>query len=454
MKHDPSLYQPLLSRRSMLRGLGVTLALPWFESLSPLSRLHAGTPGIDGPPRRWALLMMSNGVNVDDYWVKQNGGNLELGKTLQALEPHKKDLLFIDNLHIFDDTVGVHTPYFTNFLSGEKVRKGGVPDLAESLDQYMARLIGKQTPVPSINLGVEGAGFGGGGGSPKVYNVTMSWSSRTTPVPPEIFPRQAFDRLFDISGLQRDKSVLDFLRDQAGDLRRQLNARDKDKLDEYLTSIRSIEQRIETATSEDRFEGWRPSLEEPNLDRPSENKPQNVAEHMRLMLDIIVLAFQMDKTRVASMIFEKDVGGMTFEFLKGVSKTGIHGLSHHKRNQKVLEEYQKVNAFHIGLLEEMITKMKGIDEGNGTSLLDNTMLLFGSTMRDGDLHDANDLPLILAGGASCGIQGGRHLTFDKLEDRRLCNLHLDIAQRMGVTENGKLIQQFGNSHYPLPGISG
>jgi len=439
----------------MLKGVGVTLALPWFESYLPAAEAAVGPLAAGGPPRRWCLLMMSNGVNIDDYWIKQNGSDLELGKTLKALEPHKQDLLFIDNLHIFDDTVGVHTPYFTNFLSGEKVRKGGVPDLAESLDQYMARTIGKATPVPTINLGVEGAGVGGGGGSPGVYNVTMSWSSRTTPVPPEVFPRQAFDRLFDISGLQRDKSVLDFLREQAGDLRRELNARDKDKLDEYLTSIREIEQRIEMATSEDRFTDWRPSLEEPNLDRPDDGKPNKVEEHMRIMLDIIVLAFQMDKTRVASMIFEKDVGGMTFEFLKGVSKTGIHSLSHHKRNEKVLEEYQIVNAFHIDLLNDMIEKMKSIDEGNGTTLFDNSMLLFGSTMRDGDRHDANDLPLILAGGSACGIKGGRHLTFDKLEDRRLCNLHLDLAQRMGVPgEDGKLIQQFGNSHYPLPGISG
>jgi len=447
-------YFPNFSRRAVLRGLGVTMALPWMESLAWAAG-GTGRPGIDGPPRRWATLIFANGVNSEDWWAKGEGAGMELSRTLKPLDPYKEELLFLDNLHIFDDTVGVHTPYFTNFLSGEKVRKGSIPDLAESIDQHLARTIGKATPVPSIALGTEPAGYGLSGGSPGIYNATMSWSSKTTPVPPEVFPRQAFDRLFDTSGLIRDKSILDFVKEQAGDVRRKLDARDKDKLDEYLTAIREIEQRIEKATAEDRFEGWRPSLEEPDLQRPPDGKPQDVPEHMKLMLDIMLLAFRMDQTRVATMIFQKDVTGMTFNFLQGVSNQGMHSISHHRKKAKTLAEYQKINIFHVEMLAHLLEQMRNTDEGNGTSVLDNTMLLFGSTMRDGDIHDANDLPLILCGGKACDIKPGRQIRYESLEDRRLCNLHLALAQRMGVTDdNGEVLTEFGNSHYPLPGLAG
>jgi hypothetical protein len=167
-----------------------------------------------------------------------------------------------------------------------------------------------------------------------------------------------------------------------------------------------------------------------------------------MMIDIMLLAFRMDKTRIATLIFQKDVTGMSFNFLEGVSNTGMHSISHHRKIDGTLVEYQKINQFHVEMLARMIEKMKSVDEGNGT-LLDNTMLLFGSTMRDGDIHDANDLPLILVGGKNCQIKGGRALRYEKLEDRRLCNLHLALAQRMGCK-----IDQFGNSHYPLPGLEG
>ena len=451
---DFPFYRPHLSRRAILKGLGVSLTLPWMESLA-WAMGENPNPGVTGPPRRWATLLFANGVNTSDWWVKGEGAGMQLSRSLKPLETHKEDLLFLDNLHIFDDTVGVHTPYFTNFLSGEKVRKGSIPDLAESIDHYMSRTIGKTTPVPNLVLGTEPSSLGSGGGSPGIYNATVTWSSRTSPVPPDIFPRQTFDRLFDVSGLIRDRSILDFVSGQAKSIQPKLDARDRDKMDAYLTAIRSIEQRIERATAEDRFEGWRPSIEEPNMERPADGKPQDVPEHIKLMLDLIVLAFQMDKTRLATMVFQKDVTGMSFNFLKGVSNTGMHSISHHRKSAETLAEYQRINEFHVQMLDHMITRMKGIDEGNDTTLLDNTMLLFGSTMRDGDVHDANDLPLILCGGSACDIKGGRALRYEKLDDRRLCNLHLSLAQRMGVPgEDGNPIQEFGNSHYPLPGLTG
>ncbi len=439
--HDS--YIPAPTRRTVLKGLGASLMLPWLESLS----WAAGANSPNTAPRRWACLIFANGVNQAHWWAKGAGAAMELSPSLEALKPFRENLLFLDNLHLFDDTVGVHTPYFTNFLAGEKLRTGSIPDLAESVDQFMARTIGIDTPVPSIVLGTEPASYGLSGGSPSIYGATMSWSSKTTPIPPEVFPRQAFDRLFDTSALARDRSILDFVKDQAGGVRRKLDARDKDKLDEYLTSIREIEQRIEKATAEDRFEGWRPSLEKPDMERPPDGKPQNVPDHIRLMLDILLLALRMDKTRIATMIFQKDITGMSFNFLPGVSNTGMHTISHHRKRPELLGEYQKINRFHVDMLAYLLEKMKGVDEGNG-SLLDNTMLLFGSTMRDGDVHDANDLPLLLCGGRNCDIQSGRVLRFEKLEDRRLCNLHLALAQRMGCP-----IDRFGNSHYPLPRLA-
>lgn len=431
-----------LTRRHFLRGLGVTLTLPWMESLS----WAADASAMNEAPKRWCGLIFANGVNQKDWWAKGEGQGMELSKTLQPLAKFKEKMLFLENLHLFDNTIGVHTPYFTNFLAGETLSNGSIPLLAESVDQYMARTIGKATPVPSLVLGTEPPQMGLSGGKPSIYNSTVSWSARTTPIPPEIYPRQTFDRLFDVEGLLREKSVLDFVYGQAKGMRAKLSMRDRDKLDQYLTSVREIEQRIQRATSENRLEGWKPSLEEPNMDRPPQALPQNVEEHMKLMLDLIVLALQMDKTRIASYIFERDITGLTFDFLDGVSKTGMHTISHHRKVPKTLEEYQRINIYHTKLLSYFLDKMDSINEGNGT-LLDNTMVLFSSTMMDGDVHDANQLPLIICGGKNAGIKSGRVVKYDSLKDRRLCNLHLDMLHRMGVPD-----ESFGNSHYRLPGV--
>ncbi len=443
---EPGYWKAQISRRTVLKGLGASLTLPWLPSLAWSQAKNNPVLGVDVPPRRWATLIYANGVNPFDYWVKGEGPNMELSEPLKPLEKFKEELLFLDNLHLFDDTVGVHSPYFTNFLSGEKIRKGNIPQVAETIDNYLGRQIGKNTPVANLTLAARAGG--------NILGSVLTWSSKTTPVPPETFPRQAFDRLFDVSGLLRDKSVLDFVKDQAKDVQRNLAYQDKAKLEEYLTAIREIEQRIELATAEDRFVDWRPSIEEPNIDRPAPGKPGDIEEHMKLMLDIIVLAFQMDQTRIATMLFEGDVTGMSFGFLNGVSNTGMHGISHHRRLPEMLREYTLINKYHNQLLAHMMDKMSKIKESDGSSLLDNTMILYGSTMRDGDPHDANDLPLILAGGKNCDIRtGGRRIRYEKLDDRRLCNLHLALAQRMGgVGPGGQRIEQFGNSHYPIPGL--
>ncbi len=444
---EPYLHQT--SRRAVIKGLGASLALPFLPSLAFAEGRGLAAAEAERAPRRLAVLLFANGVNEAHWWQKTDDENriTGLSRTLKPIERFRDDLLFLNNLHLFDNTTGVHTPYFTNFLTGAEIERGAIPSLEESLDQMAARTVGKAAPVPSIALGVEPAGYGLSMGKPAVYNGTVSWSSPTTPVVPEIYPRRAFDRLFDTSALERDGSILDFVSRQARRVRSRLDTRDRHKLDEYLSSIREIERRIEMAASEDRLEGWTPSLDQPNLDRPDQGKPQNIPEHVKLMLDILVLALRMDKTRVATMLFQRDLTGMRFNFLDGVGGSGMHDISHHRKRPETLEEYQKINHFHVEQLAYVLEKMKQVDEGHGTTLLDNTMLLFGSTMMDGDVHDANKLPLILCGGRSAGVRGGRAITYEKMADRRLCNLHLDLARRMGCR-----MESFGNSHYPLPHI--
>lgn len=217
-------------------------------------------------------------------------------------------------------------------------------------------------------LAVEPAETGLRGGVPSVYYGTVSWSSKSTPVAPEIYPRAVFDRLFDTTGLLREKSVLDAVLAQSKDLRRGLSTRDRRKLDEYVAGVRELEQRIERATREERLEGWRPSLLRPDMERPPEMLPQDVREHMKMMLDLILLAWRMDKTRVATLIFNRDVSHMKFNFLEGVLNEQLHAISHHKENADKLASYQRINQFHVEQFAYLLRRMSEIDEGGGTKM--------------------------------------------------------------------------------------
>lgn len=437
-----------VSRRTVLQGLGATLALPWMESLA-WADAKTNPQSADKPPLRWGCVLFANGVNPDHWWAKQHGGELELSPTLQPLAPYRDQLLVFRELHVFNKTSGPHWPLFTNYLNGAPLKQSLIPSGAESIDQVIARRLGRYTPVPSLVLGVEPAEHGLRGGVPAVYYATVSWTSKNTPVPPEIYPRAAFDRLFDTSGLKRDKSVLDAVLEQSKRLRPKLGRHDRQKLDAFFHSVRDVEQRIDRATRERRLEGWQPSLAEPNMDRPPEKLPHDVRAHMKLMLDLVVLAFQMDKTRVATLILNRDVSHMQFGFLDGVGNEQLHSISHHKRKKKTLAAYQRINQFHVEQFAYLLKRMKSIDEGAGTTLLDNSMLLFGSNMFDGDLHDGRNLPLVVAGGGGGTLPGSKVLDFTKKpeEQQRMCNLHLALAQKLGVD-----IDRFGDSIGPLPGL--
>lgn len=436
-----------LSRRGLLRGLGATLSLPWLESFS-----HAtGAPAPSGPPRRWALVTFGNGVNPHQWWARGEGDAMELGPILRPLESFKNDFLVLNNLRLFDErpTGGVHWPYYTNFLSGKEISPTALPDVAESIDHLMARRLAGGTSLPMLNLGCEKIFSGVRSGWPSIYSATMSWSSRKAPVPPEIYPRQAFDRLFDTTARLRDRSVIDAVLEQSSDLSRRLGRDDRERLDRFVADVRDLERRLETATEEGRFEGWRPSLTEPDMDRPPAELPDDLEERMRLMADIFVLALRMDKTRVATLAFNNDLSEQRFTFLDGVKTNDImHNISHHKSDERMLGEYQAINEYHTRLLAYILERMKSVQEDDDVTLLDQTMLLFGSSMMDGQTHDWSKLPLLLCGRGGGTLRPGRVLEYESDEDRRLCNLHLALAQRMGLD-----IDQFGNSVAPLEGLS-
>ena len=430
-----------MNRRHLLQGLGATLGLPFFECLAkPESKA----------PLRYGCLLFANGVNPHQWWAKGAGDAMELSPTLSPLSDLKQHITVLKDLHVFNNTSGPHWPLFSNYLSGAKFKETLIPEGGESVDQVIARHTGKETAVPSLVLAVEPAESGLRSGVPGVYYSTVSWSSKNTPIAPEVYPRAVFDRLFDTTGLLRDKSVLDAVLAQSKDMRRALGSHDQQKLDEFMHSVRDVEQRIERAAKEDRLEGWRPSLAKPNMQRPSAELPQDVREHMRLMCDLLMLAWQMDKTRVATLIFNRDVSHMKFGFLDGVLNDQLHGISHHKEDAQKLASYARINQFHVEQIAYLMRRMKQVDEGGGTTMLDNVILQFGSNMFNGDSHDGRNLPMILAGHGGGSIAGGRVLDLSPKaeEQQRACNLYLTIAQSMGVK-----LDQFGDSVEALGGLS-
>lgn len=438
--------QKYSSRRAILRGTGATLALPFLESFAWAANGKKDPATTEKAPVRYGCFLFANGVNPFEWDAKGEGEEMELSSSLQPLVPYKKDITVLKGLHVFNNTSGPHWPLFSNYLNGVQFRPTLVPSGGISLDQLIARHIGRETAVPSLVLGVEPAESGVRGGVPSVYYGTISWGSETTPIPPEIYPRAVYDRLFDTSSLLRDRSVLDAVLARSKDLHRQLGKADQQKMDEFMTSVRDLEQRMDRASREERLEGWKPSLTKPNMSRPNEMLPQDVADHMRMMLDLILLAWQMDKTRVATLIFNRDVSHMKFGFLDGVLNDQLHGISHHKKNKDKLDSYQRINQFHVEQLAYLMKKMRAIDEGNGTTLLDNVMMQFGSNMFNGDSHDGRDLPMVLAGHGGGKLSGGQVMDFRDLpeEKQRACNLYVSLAQSMGVP-----VEQFGDSVGPL-----
>ncbi len=444
------------SRRQFLRGAGVALALPWLESL-PLraqdgkAALTTGATDASKPPLRIAHIYFSNGVEPVHWWAKGSGASMEFGDAAKPLAPIREDIVFIRGLY-HQKALSSTSPHLgrMNLLSGATVSLDPKEiRVGTSFDQMLAQRIGNHTVVPSLALGVEPNELRLEDGLSMIYGSSISWVSPTKPATKEIYPSRTFDQLVgDGNGRRLDRSMLDAVLEEAHSLRPRVSTADRKKLDEYLESIREIEKRIDHASREERLEGWRPTLKQPNMPRPAAEIPQNVPEHMKLMLDLIVLAFQMDKTRVITLMLNNDLSQMNFRFLDGVRGALHLDLTHNGKAPELEAMYLKTNQFHVEQFTYLVKRLKEIDEG-GTSLLDNSVLMLGSSLFDGDAHSADQLPIVLAGKAGGALQTGRVLDYlDQGNDnRRACSLYLSLMDVMGVR-----LDQFGDTNQRLAGL--
>jgi Protein of unknown function (DUF1552) len=444
-----------LSRRTVLKGLGVAVALPFLEAMRP-GPLVADSGDRKGPPLRMAFLYVPNGVHMPGWTPRSVGAAWELPAILEPLRAVKDDLVVLSGLTLnparaLGDGGGDHARAMASFLTGRHPRKTDGADLKAgvSVDQAAAQRIGQLTRFPSLEIGCEGGKNGGecDHGYSCAYQSNLSWRSETTPVAKQVNPRLVFDRLFgsqaDRDGgddlareNRRNKSILDFIGDDARQLSQTLGAADRRKLDEYLTGVRELEQRINR--------GRAPvDLGVAKYPRPL-GIPADYQEHLRLMADLLVLAFQCDLTRIVTFVLANDGSNRSYRTV-GVSD-GHHDLSHHGGDTAKQEKIQKINQFHTAQLAYLLQKLKAIPEGTG-SLLDHSMILYGSGISDGNAHSHDDLPILLAGKANGTIKTGRHLRLAK--ETPLTNLYMSMLDRMGVNVDG-----FGDSTGRLAAIEG
>ncbi len=441
-----------ISRRTVLRGLGVAVALPWLESMSPLTAWGETSGSAKPAPNRMAFLYVPNGINMADWTPQAEGPGYELTPTLQPLASVKDQLLVLtgltaDKARPNGDGGGDHARALGAFLTGAQPRKTAGTDIRAgiSADQVAAARIGDQTWLPSLEIGCEAGAMAGNcdSGYSCVYSSTMSWRSATQPLPKEVNPKAVFERLFsttpNAARAQRDarrKSVLDFIREDSQDLAGRLSANDRRKLDEYFSTIRDIEQRISRSATA-------PTLPAPGY-QPPVGMPKQYEEHLRLMCDLIVLAFQADVTRVCTFVLANEGSNRSYPFIE--VPEGHHELSHHSNDQAKKHKLHLINAFHVRQLAYLLEKLRSVPEGDGT-LLDHAMIAYGSGNSDGNRHNHDDLPVLLAGGGCGTLKSGRHIRYPN--ETPLTNLWLAMLNRMSVET-----AQLGDSTGVLRGLGG
>lgn len=413
------------------------MALPWMESLPVWGDVTTAASPASEAPVRFAALFSGNGFHSKEWWARGEGKSMELGKVLEPLSDFREKMLFIRGLYNAEALKGnIHSSQTGNLLSGAPLASGGEIRSGASIDQVLAQRYGHSTKVPSLVIGCEKSNPSVHKNYSMLYSSHISWSSPTTPTPLEIYPALAFDRLFKDEVNRGDKSVLDSVLTDAKDLRRQISVSDQRKLDEYLDSVRDIEQRIENAGKKGELQGWRPTLSTPNIPRPPDGLPQDIAEHMRLMADILVLGFQTDTTRICTLKLNNDHSSLRFPHL------GVDYMIHHLLSHSDTADWLKVNQFFLQQVGYIARKLDAIQEGPRT-LLDNTMLLFCSSMMNGN-HDATQLPVVVLGGAGGRIKGGRVLDYKEKPERQMCRLYLSMMDKMNVHE-----KKFGDAALPL-----
>jgi hypothetical protein len=426
----------VLSRRTVLRGAGCTVALPWLESMSAF----ADTPPASAFPKRFGVVFLGNGINEDHWAASGEGAAMRLSKTLQPLEPLKHKLNVIEGLYVKALTgQGIHPGQTGSLLSGAKIARGAVIHSGISVDQMIASKIGEDTAQSSIVLACEQpmTGYHETNFS-MAYSSHISWQSPDSPVPVEVYPSQAWDNLFDNRGSLLNISVLDRVKDRATALTREISSSDKSKLDEYLTSVREVEKRVEGMRkeklgAEDAAKGRNKVAA--TMDRPANGLPEDLREHAKLMCDLIAIAFQTDKTRVASLLISRDLSAMYYPFLN--VKEGHHAASHANNN----DGYERIARFHVSQYAYLASKLDAMKEGDGT-VLDNTCLMFLSNLWIGRKHDNFRLPLLLTGGLGGTLKTGRVLDYlqDKPDNRKMCSLYLSLLDRFGIS-----VKEFGDS---------
>jgi uncharacterized protein DUF1552 len=420
-----------LPRRTFLRGVGATLALPLLDAMVPAATALAATPA--APVRRLGFVFMPMGCDLTRWTPPGGAGKLdELSLILSSLEPVKQNVCVLSNMELQNAYPGTHATSNAAFLSAARAKHTESSDyyLGTTVDQIAAKQLGRETQLPSLEMAMDMMQTVGqcDNGYACVYQNNLSWSSPTTPLPAEAHPRLVFEALFGEGGtrgdrqaaLRRRASLLDFVKDDMTRLGHTLGPSDRAKVNQYLEAVRDVERRIQRA---ERDVAENPL---PDLDRPV-GVPASYADHARLMFDLQVLAMQGDVTRVITFQLARETSNRTYPEI-GVPDPH-HPLSHHGNDPAKIARMAKINQFHVSLFAEFLGKLKATREGNGT-LLDHSLYLYGSGMGNPNVHDHTNLPVIVAGGAAGGMKGGRHVRFDKVTP--LANLHLTLLDKVGV----------------------
>lgn len=445
-----------LSRRTVLRGLGTAIALPWLEAMASTARAAAST-GSSGAPLRLAYFFVPNGMHMADWIPEQEGSLDKLPAILQPLAEHRSKLMVLSGLTLnggraLGDGPGDHARCVASYLTGAHPYKTDGKNIKNgtSIDQAAAQVVGNQTRFPSLELGTEPSSQGGrcDSGYSCVYTSNMSWRTPTSPMTKETNPQALFDRLFgsgevaeDSRGQQRRsryrKSILDLVSDEAQSLQKRLGSADRHKLDEYLYAVRQIERDIDQAEKLDDTESG-----VVDFPRPA-GRPKEFADHIRLMMDLMVLAMQTDSTRVLSYMFTNAGSNRSYPNID--VRAGHHNLSHHGNDQEKQAQISKINQHHATIFCHFLDRLAATPDGDGM-LLDHSMIMYGSGLADGNRHAHHDLPVLLAGGGCGTVKAGRHIRYPK--DTPLANLYLGMLHRLGEEA-----RSFSDSTGPLEGLS-
>jgi hypothetical protein len=418
-----------LPRRTFLRGAGVTLALPLLDAMIP----SFSDAAVAGPVRRLGFVYIPMGCNWFQFFPKEVGKLTELSPTLSTLSPVLDQVTVISNLELKNSySPGNHATSNSGFLSAAraKMTEGADYELATTVDQIAAKQLGKQTPLPSLELAVDATTPIGAcdGGMSCIYETSLSWSSPTTPLPAEANPRVVFERLFGDGGsaadrlaaLREDGSLIDFVSDDIAHVQKKLGPGDRTKLSQYLDTVREIERRIQKA------EQQTANSAAPDLTRPI-GVPSAYGDHAKLMFDLQALAMQADITRVITFQLAREASTRTYPEV-GVPEAH-HPTSHHGNDPEKLAKLAKINAYHVSLFAYYLEKLKSTPDGDG-SLLDHSMILLGSGMGNPDVHNHVNLPIVVAGGGAGKLKGGRHIKYE--EPTPLANLHLTLLDKVGI----------------------